>query len=93
MLTDLEGLLPHSKKDSKVDIKRDLFIINELAELNNCNNCIFFEVRKRQDLYMWLAKTPNGPSVKLHVQNCKCPHCVNVSDGGAKSSKCIPWTN
>lgn len=71
LLTDLGDLLPHTKKDAKLDSKSKLHIINELAELNNCNNCIFFEVRKRQDLYMWLSKTPNGPSVKFHIQNSK----------------------
>lgn len=67
----MEGFLPHSKKDAKLDTKSDLYLLNELAELNNCNNAIFFEVRKRQDLYLWMSKTPNGPSVKFHVQNCK----------------------
>ncbi|ORX61427.1 Brix-domain-containing protein [Hesseltinella vesiculosa] len=69
LMMDLEGLLPHAKKDAKLDTKSDLYLLNELAELNNCNNAIFFEVRKRQDLYLWMSKTPNGPSVKFHVQN------------------------
>ena len=33
------------------------------------NNCIFFEARKRKDLYMWVSKAPNGPSAKFQVQN------------------------
>ncbi|CAG8619173.1 13361_t:CDS:2 [Funneliformis caledonium] len=69
LLNDLEALFPHFKKDSKLDTKFNLRILNELAELNNCNNCVFFEVRKHQDLYMWTSKTPNGPSIKFHVQN------------------------
>lgn len=27
------------------------------------------QVRKKQDLYLWLAKSPDGPSVKFHVAN------------------------
>lgn len=30
---------------------------------------MFFEVRKRMDLYLWMSKTPDGPSVKFHVAN------------------------
>jgi hypothetical protein len=47
----------------------DLQVINEIAEMKSCNNCVFFEARKRQDLYMWVSKTPSGPSVKFLVQN------------------------
>lgn len=33
---------------------------------------MFFEARKHKDLYLWLAKTPNGPSAKFHVTNSAC---------------------
>lgn len=69
LMKDLSVLMPHSRLENKLDTKQNLGVINELAELANCNNAIFFEVRKHKDLYMWLAKTPNGPSVKFHVQN------------------------
>ena len=71
LMNDLAALLPHSKKDAKLDTKSKLFHLNELADLYNCNNVLFFESRKHgQDLYMWLSKAPNGPSMKLHLQNC-----------------------
>lgn len=66
---DIRELLPHSKKDVKMDTKDKLFEINEICEMKSCNNCIFFEARKHKDLYMWMAKTPNGPSAKFLVQN------------------------
>jgi len=68
-MNDLKLMLPHSKSESKFDDKSNLPEINELCEMKNCNNCIFFEARKRRDLYMWIAKTPSGPSVKFHVTN------------------------
>lgn len=64
-------MMPHSRKDAKFDSKSKLYQLNELAELYNCNNVLFFEARKGQDLYMWASKVPNGPTVKMHVQNCK----------------------
>ena len=30
---------------------------------------LFFEARKKKDLYVWLAKAPEGPSVKFYVTN------------------------
>ncbi|KAI9831258.1 MAG: hypothetical protein M1819_005186 [Sarea resinae] len=69
LLNDLYSLLPHSRKDAKLDTKTKLYQLNELAELYNCNNVFFFEARKNQDLYLWMSKAPNGPTVKCHLQN------------------------
>ncbi|KAG8217614.1 ribosome biogenesis protein BRX1 [Butyriboletus roseoflavus] len=69
LMSDLEALLPHTKKESKLDSKSQLHLLPELADLHNCNNTVYFEARRHEDLYMWVAKTPNGPSIKLHVQN------------------------
>jgi ribosome biogenesis protein BRX1 len=70
LLNDLASLLPHSRKDAKLDTKSKLYQLNELAELYNCNNVFFFEARKGKDLYLWMSKAPNGPTVKMHMQNC-----------------------
>ncbi|KAI0283082.1 Brix domain-containing protein [Russula aff. rugulosa BPL654] len=69
LMNDLETLLPHVKKDSKLDSKNHLNLLPELADLHSCNNTLYFEARRHEDLYLWAAKTPNGPSIKLHVQN------------------------
>ena len=71
LLNDLYSLLPHSRKDAKLDTKTKLYQLNELAELYNCNNVLFFEARKGKDLYVWMSKAPNGPTVKMHMQNCR----------------------
>lgn len=70
-MNDIASLLPHSRKDAKFDSKSRLGELNELAELYNCNNVLFFEARKGKDLYVWLSKVPNGPTVKFHLQNRK----------------------
>ncbi|GFH07576.1 brix domain-containing protein [Haematococcus lacustris] len=69
LMTDLIALIPHSKKDSKLDTKTDRNVINEVADMKSCTSVVFFEVHKRMDLYLWFAKTPEGPSVKFHVAN------------------------
>jgi len=34
-----------------------------------CSSVLFFEARKKKDLYVWLARAPGGPSVKFYVTN------------------------
>lgn len=69
LMEDLKKLLPHSKKENKMDAKDDIPVLNEICELKGCNKCVFFEVRKRQDLYIWMSNVPQGPSIKFHCTN------------------------
>ncbi len=73
LLNDLSSLLPHTYKDTKLDTKssnRYNVALNALADLHSCNYIFFLEARKRgQDLYLWLAGAPNGPTVKFSVSN------------------------
>lgn len=50
LMNDLYSLMPHSRKDAKLDTKTKLYQLNELADLYNCNNVFFFEARKGKDL-------------------------------------------
>ncbi|KAF8163528.1 ribosome biogenesis protein BRX1 [Crassisporium funariophilum] len=87
LMNDLEALLPHVKKDSKLDSKSQLHLLPELADLNNCNNTLYFEARRHEDLYMWAAKTPNGPSVKMHVQNVHTMDELKMTGNCLKGSR------
>ena len=69
LLEDLKKIIPHHKKDNKLDLKGDLQAVNDIADMNSCNQILYLECRKRQDLYMHLARSPHGPSVKFHVVN------------------------
>ncbi|XP_068608736.1 ribosome biogenesis protein BRX1 homolog [Brachionichthys hirsutus] len=69
LMQDMRTMMPHSKADTKMDRKDKLFIVNEVCEMKNCNKCLFFEAKKKQDLYMWISNSPHGPSAKFLVQN------------------------
>lgn len=69
LMKDLRTLMPHSKAEPKMDRKDQLFIINELCEMKNCNKCLFFEAKKKKDLYLWVSNVPQGPSAKFLVEN------------------------
>eukprot|EP00611_Tribonema_gayanum_P004031 TRINITY_DN1324_c0_g1_i3.p1 TRINITY_DN1324_c0_g1~~TRINITY_DN1324_c0_g1_i3.p1 ORF type:complete len:244 (-),score=67.82 TRINITY_DN1324_c0_g1_i3:283-1014(-) len=43
--------------------------VNAISEMKSCNNTVFFECRKKKDIYMWVGKTPHGPSGKFLVMN------------------------
>ncbi|CAE6441594.1 unnamed protein product [Rhizoctonia solani] len=87
LMGDLEALLPHIKKDSKLDSKNHLHLLPELADLHNCNNTLYFEARRHEDLYLWAAKTPNGPSVKMHVQNVHTMDELKMTGNCLKGSR------
>jgi len=68
LMLDLRSLLPHSKSEQKCD-PRELPLINEICEIKGCTSAIIFEARRRGDMYMWITKTPSGPSIKFQVLN------------------------
>lgn len=75
--------------DSKLDSKSQLHLLPELADLHNCNNTLYFEARRHEDLYLWAAKTPNGPSVKMHVQNIHTMDELKLTGNCLKGSRGI----
>ncbi|KAI9846177.1 MAG: Ribosome biogenesis protein brx1 [Sclerophora amabilis] len=89
LLNDIHALIPHSRKDAKLDTKSKLYELNELAELYNCNNVFFFEARKGKDLYLWMSKAPNGPTVKLHMQNLHTMEELHFTGNCLKGSRPI----
>ncbi|KAK4122593.1 Brix-domain-containing protein [Parathielavia appendiculata] len=89
LLNDLAAMLPHGRKDVKFDSKSKLYQLNELAELYNCNNVLFFEARKGKDLYMWFSKVPNGPTVKFHAQNLHTMEELHFTGNCLKGSRPI----
>lgn len=89
LIQDLDSLLPHARKEPKLDTKKDLQQLNEIAELYNCNNILFFEARKHQDLYLWLSKPPNGPTIKFYIQNLHTMDELNFTGNCLKGSRPI----
>ncbi|KAL9257390.1 Ribosome biogenesis protein BRX1 homolog 2-like protein [Drosera capensis] len=59
LMLNLVSLLPHCKKDNKVESKGSKGgTLNELVELKSCSS-------KYKDLYLWMVKCPSGPPVKF----------------------------
>lgn len=51
-MLNLVDLLPHCKKDNKVESKESKgTALNELVELKSCSSCLFFEVCSMQTYF------------------------------------------
>jgi ribosome biogenesis protein BRX1 len=87
LINDVASMMPHGRKESKFDTKSKLYQLNEVAELYNCNNIMYFEARKHQDLYLWLSKAPNGPSCKFHIQNIHTMDELNFTGNCLRGSR------
>lgn len=89
LMLDFRAMIPHHKKESKLDSKDMLTVVNEIAALKACDTTIFFEVRKKRDLFLWLSHTPSGPSVKFHVVNVHTMDELRLTGNCLKSSRPI----
>ena len=69
LVNDLYSLLPHSKKEPKIEKKDVSLQVSELALIRSCNHAMYFESRKGKYLYLTLSRCPKGPSAKFQVQN------------------------
>jgi len=47
--------------------------------MKNCDVTMMLECRKKSDCYMWLGKTPGGPSVKFQVTNIHTMDELNLT--------------
>lgn len=63
--------------------------MNEIAGTKSCNTTVFFEVRKKRDLFLWLSHTPTGPSVKFHVVNVHTMDELRLTGNCLKGSRAI----
>ena len=86
LVKDLQDLIPNTKMESKVNRKDVGDVVDEMCFEKSCNNCMFFEQRKQKDLFMWLSKSPVGPSAKLLVTN------IHTSDELKLTGNCLKYS-
>lgn len=57
--------------------------------MENCSKCLYFENRKRSDLYLWVANINGGPSAKFLVQNVHTMGELKLTGNCLKGSRPI----
>jgi len=55
--------------------------------MKNCRKVMFFEAKKKMDLYLWLSNTPSGPSVKFLVENVHTMSELKMTGNCLKGSR------
>jgi ribosome biogenesis protein BRX1 len=64
---ELVKIMSHAKTHSKIEIDQDVTAqIKKHCQKAKCENFMYFEVRKTNQ-YLWIGKSPSGPSAFLHV--------------------------
>merc|ERR1719282_2332593 len=86
-MTDLKNMMPHSKGDSKMDRKDKMSVIDEICEMKNCDKVAYFEMKKKQDLYLWLSNVSKGPSAKFLVENVHTMSELKMTGNCLKASR------
>ena len=43
-------------------------LIKEIAEMKNCSKVLYFEGRKKKDLFLTVADVDEGPTVRFNVE-------------------------
>jgi len=86
LVEDITSMIPNIKKESKIDRKHVMSVVNDLCFERSCNNLMYFEQRKQKDLFLWMAKSPNGPSIKFHVVN------IHTFDELKLSGNCLKFS-
>jgi ribosome biogenesis protein BRX1 len=68
LMSDLMAFLAHVKKENKIEKNEIADQIRSLVNSNSCNNLMFFEQRKN-NTYLWMGKSPEGPSCNFKIEN------------------------
>ncbi|KAK0416971.1 hypothetical protein QR680_012777 [Steinernema hermaphroditum] len=87
VMNDLKTIMPHSRGESKMSKKTSITMINEIASMAKCTKCIYFESRKKKDVYMWLTNVEDGPSVKFLVHNIHTMEELRLTGNCLKASR------
>jgi len=88
LLEDLRTLMPHHKKESKLDATNLGAAVADICELRGCDSALLLECRKRgQDAYLWLGRPQMGPSVKFHLSNVHTMDELRLTGNCVKGSR------
>jgi ribosome biogenesis protein BRX1 len=86
LVNDIITLLPHSKKECKIEKNVAKDELNEICFNHNCKNSLYFEHRKRE-LVLWIFRSPEGPCAKFQVRNVHTLNEIKLTGNCLKYSR------
>jgi ribosome biogenesis protein BRX1 len=69
LIRDVQNLVANTKRESRIQDKGKKAVIDDICFERSCNNFLYFESHKHTDLFLWVAKSPAGPSMKFQVKD------------------------
>ncbi|CAL6025003.1 Ribosome_biogenesis protein Brix [Hexamita inflata] len=84
---DYEKLCPHTKLEFKFDESEPLSHLQVLAHKRGCDTIIYWETRRRKDLFLYLSVMPSGPTMKFHVMNIKTSKSMRFEGNFAQRTR------
>lgn len=85
IMNNIMSLIPHSKKECKIEKNIAHKELNEICFNHSCSNCVYFEHKKREFI-MWIFKSPEGPSIKFQINN------INTLDEPKLMGNCLKYS-
>lgn len=86
LVNDMIALLPHSKKEVKIEKNVAKDELNEICYNHSCKNSLYFEHRKRE-LVLWIFRSPEGPCAKFQVRNIHTSTEIKLTGNSLKYSR------
>lgn len=68
---NIEALIIHHKREPKFDCSLPPTEIMQLARMRECDHILYWETKHHNDLTLWMASSPAGPTIKFEVENLK----------------------
>ena len=86
LVNDILGLLPHAKKECKIEKNTARDELNDVCFNHSCKNALYFEHRKRE-LVMWMFRSPEGPMAKFQIRNIHTLNEIKMNGNCLKYSR------
>jgi ribosome biogenesis protein BRX1 len=86
LMNNIIDLIPHSKKECKIERNVAKSELNEICLNHTCKYCIYFEEKKREFI-MWIFKVGEGPCIKLQINNIHTLNEIKLLGNSLKYSR------
>ena len=89
LMRDFQMMMPQSRKESKLDARDPLTVINDICELRTCTHSLLFDTRRHRDLYLTFARSPSGPSLRFYVDDVHTMSEMNFTGNCLRGSRAL----
>jgi ribosome biogenesis protein BRX1 len=89
LMTDLSKLLPHHKRETKIEKNQGVRTqLESSCEMKDCENILYFEQRG-QRMYLYMGKSPSGPTIKFQLTGVSTAEELKLTGNCLKYSRPI----